>query len=56
MAFDIDMRMLLYLAIITAGIFIFPIESDIPYFYQIIGFGLIGVGGALVYHKSRKSN
>lgn len=55
MAFDIDMTMLLYLAIITAGIFIFPIQSDPPY-YLVIGLALIGVGGALVFHKSRKKS
>jgi hypothetical protein len=56
MAFDIDMRMFLYLAIITAGVYLFPIDWQSPYYYQIIGFGLIGVGAALAYRKSKKSN
>ncbi len=55
MAFDIDQRMLVYLAMITAGIFVFPITSDIQYLYQIIGLGLVGVGGFLVFRKSRKT-
>ena len=54
MVFDIDMRMLFYLGMITAGIFIFPIESSPPY-YLVIGFALIGIGGILVYNKSRKT-
>lgn len=54
MAFDIDQRMLVYLGMITAGIFIFPIESNPPY-YLVIGIALIAVGGFLVYRKSRKS-
>lgn len=56
MAFDIDQRMLVYLGMITAGIYLFPITSDIPYLYQILGLGLVGVGGFLVYRKSRKDN
>ncbi len=54
MPFDIDRTMLVYLGMITAGIFIFPYWSDIPYLYQIIGTALCGVGGFLVYNKSRK--
>jgi hypothetical protein len=54
MPFDIDQRMLVYLAMITAGIFIFPFY-DPPYVYQIIGAALVVVGGVLAYLKSRKS-
>jgi len=55
MPFDIDQRMVVYLGIITAAIFIFPIESpDIPYLYQVVAIILGAIGGFLVYHKSRK--
>ncbi|MDE1770710.1 MAG: hypothetical protein KGI28_09195 [Thaumarchaeota archaeon] len=55
MPFDIDKRMVVYLGIITAAIYIFPIESsDIPYLYQVIGIMLGVIGGILVYRKSRK--
>ena len=55
MPFDIDQRMVVYLGMITAAIFIFPIESsDIPYLYQIVAIVLGAIGGFLVYHKSRK--
>ena len=55
MPFDIDQRMVVYLGMITAAIFIFPIESpDIPYLYQVIAIVLGAIGGFLVYHKSRK--
>jgi len=54
MPFDIDQRMLVYLAMITAGIFLFPFY-DPPYVYQIMGAALVGVGGLLVFRKSRKS-
>ncbi len=54
MAFDIDQTMLVYLGMITAGIFIFPISSDPPY-YLVIGIALIIIGGFLVYRKSRKT-
>lgn len=55
MPFDIDQRMVVYLGIITAAIFIFPIESpDIPYLYQVIAIVLGVIGGFLVYRKSRK--
>ena len=55
MPFDIDQRMVIYLGIITAAIFIFPIESsDIPYLYQVVAIVLGAIGGFLVYHKSRK--
>ena len=55
MPFDIDQRMLVYLGMITAGIFLFPIESHPPY-YLVIGIILVGIGGFLVFRKSRKSN
>ena len=55
MPFDIDQRMVVYLGIITAAIFIFPIESpDIPYLYQVVAIILGAIGGFLVYRKSRK--
>jgi LPXTG-motif cell wall-anchored protein len=54
MPFDIDQRMLVYLGMITAGIFLFPIISDPPY-YLVIGIALVAVGGFLVIRKSRKS-
>jgi len=55
MPFDIDQRMVVYLGIITAAIFIFPIESpDIPYLYQVTAIVLGAIGGFLVYRKSRK--
>lgn len=52
MPFDIDQRMLVYLGMITAGIFLIPI-SDPPY-YMASGIALIVVGGLLVLRKSRK--
>lgn len=55
MPFDIDQRMVIYLGMITAAIFIFPIESpDIPYLYQVVAIVLGAIGGFLVYRKSRK--
>ncbi len=54
MPFDIDQTMLVYLAMITAGIFIFPIESNPPY-YLVGGIALVAIGGFLVFRKSRKS-
>jgi LPXTG-motif cell wall-anchored protein len=53
MALDFDFEMLLYLAIITIGIFIVPIESDPPY-YLIIGLVMIGAGIGLAYRKIKK--
>ena len=53
MPFDIDQTMLVYLGMITAGIFLFPIESNPPY-YLVLGIALIVVGGLLVVRKSRK--
>ena len=54
MPFDIDQRMLVYLGMITAGIFFVPMESNPPYIYQALGIGLIVVGGLLALRKSRK--
>ena len=54
MPFDIDQRMLVYLGMITAGIFLFPIESNPPY-YLVGGIALIAIGGFLVLRKSRKN-
>lgn len=54
MVFDIDQTMLVYLGMITAGIFLFPIEPyPSPYF--IVGIALIVIGGFLVVRKSRKT-
>ena len=54
MAFDIDQTMLVYLGMITAGIFLFPI-APYPSPYFIGGIVLVVVGGFLVYRKSRKN-
>ena len=53
LALDFDMRMLIYLATITIGIFIIPFQSDPP-FYLIAGIGLVGIGCGLVYRKVKK--
>ncbi len=55
MAWDFDSKMLLYLAIITAGIFIIPMgsESDHSY-YLTAGLILIAAGIILVYQKIKK--
>jgi hypothetical protein len=45
-AFDIDHRMLVYLDMITVGIFIFSIASDSPY-YLVIGIALVVISGFL---------
>ena len=52
MPFDIEQRMLVYLGMITAGIFLVP-KSDPPY-YMVAGIALIVVGGLLAFQKSRK--
>ncbi|WP_165776447.1 hypothetical protein [Candidatus Nitrosotalea bavarica] len=51
MPFDIDRTMLVYLGMITAGIFFIAYP---PPYYLALGLGLIVVGGILVLHKSRK--
>jgi glucose dehydrogenase len=53
MALDFDFKMLLYLAIITIGIFVVPIQSDPPY-YLVTGLVMIGTGMVLVYRKVKK--
>ena len=53
MALDFDFKMLIYLAIITIGIFVVPRESNPPY-YLIAGLIMIGAGIALVYRKIKK--
>jgi LPXTG-motif cell wall-anchored protein len=53
MALDFDFEMLFYLATITIGVFIVPMESNPPY-YLIGGLIMIGVGIALVYRKIKK--
>ncbi|HXX06268.1 MAG TPA: LPXTG cell wall anchor domain-containing protein [Candidatus Bathyarchaeia archaeon] len=52
---DFDLEMLLYLAIITIGIFVVPMgtESGPPY-YLIAGLILISAGIILVYRKIKK--
>jgi len=50
MPFDIDKTMVVYLGMITAGIFF--IADPLP--YLALGVGLIVVGGILVLRKSRK--
>jgi len=50
MPFDIDKTMVIYLGMITAGIFFI---AD-PFPYLALGVGLIVVGGILVVRKSRK--
>ncbi len=53
MAWDFDLEMLLYLAMITAGFFMAPSESNPPYL-MVTGIVLIGAGFALVYRKVKK--
>ncbi len=45
--------MLLYLAMITVGFFIAPMESNPPYFV-VVGIGLVVAGFVLVYRKVKK--
>jgi LPXTG-motif cell wall-anchored protein len=53
MVWDFDSEMLLFLAMITAGVFLVPMESDPPYF-SVIGAILIVAGIGLVYRKVKK--
>jgi glucose dehydrogenase len=53
MPLDFDFKMLLYLAIITIGIFLVPIESHPPY-YLVAGLIMISSGIVLVYRKVKK--
>lgn len=46
--------MLAYLAMITAGFFLAPIESNPPY-YLVAGVVLAGAGFGLVYRKVKKN-
>lgn len=53
MAWDFDFEMLFFLSMITAGVFIAPIDSNPPYFF-VIGVVLVAVGVGLVFRKVRK--
>lgn len=53
MTWDFDFEMLFYLAMITAGFFMAPMESTPPYFL-VAGVALIGAGFGLVYRKVKK--
>ena len=54
MAWDFDFEMLFYLAMITAGFFLVPMESNPPYFFAI-GAALVVSGVILVYRKVKKN-
>jgi LPXTG-motif cell wall-anchored protein len=54
MAWDFDLEMLLYLAMITAGFFLVPMDSNPPYFF-VIGVILVAAGVGLVYRKVKKN-
>jgi hypothetical protein len=51
MPFDFDKKTIAYLGMITVGIFF--IEQFTPVYYLVIGFGLVAVGGLLVFRKSQ---
>lgn len=53
MAWDFDSEMLFYLAMITVGIFLVPMESNPPYFFAA-GVSLVVAGIVLVYRKVKK--
>ncbi len=53
MAWDFDFEMLFYLAMITVGFFLVPMESNPPYFF-VIGAILVVAGIGLVYRKVKK--
>ena len=53
MAWDFDLEMLLYLAMITVGFFMAPMESSPPYLL-VAGIVLTGTGFGLVYRKVKK--
>lgn len=57
MAWDFDLEMLLYLAMITVGFFMAPMESVPPYppYFLIGGVILAGAGFGLVYRKVKKN-
>ena len=55
MAWDFDTKMLIYLAIITVGIFIIPMGTETDHtYYLIAGLILIAAGIILVYQKIKK--
>ncbi len=53
MAWDFDFEMLFYLAMITVGFFLVPMESNPPYFF-VTGAILVVAGIGLVYRKVKK--
>ena len=53
MEWDFDLEMLLYLAMITVGFFMAPMESNPPYLF-VSGIILIAAGFGLVYRKVKK--
>ncbi len=53
MAWDFDLEMLVYLAMITVGFFMAPMESNPPYLL-VIGIILAGAGFGLVFRKVKK--
>lgn len=53
MAFDFDLKVLAYLTMITAGVYLVPIEASPPY-YLASGIALMGIGGGLLYRKYKK--
>ncbi len=53
MTWDFDLEMLLYLAMITVGFFMAPMDSNPPYLL-VTGISLIGIGFGLVYRKVKK--
>ncbi|MGI0047494.1 MAG: hypothetical protein ACREBB_09975 [Nitrosotalea sp.] len=54
MAWDFDLEMLFYLAMITVGFFMVPMDSNPPYLF-VTGAVLIGAGFVLVYRKVKKN-
>ena len=53
MVLEFDTKMLLYLGIITIGIFLLPIESNPP-IYLIVGIAIALIGTILVIIKVKK--
>ena len=53
MVLEFDTKMLLYLGIITVGIFLLPIESNPP-IYLIAGIAIVLIGTILVIIKVKK--
>jgi len=53
MVLEFDTKMLLYLGIITVGIFLLPIEADPPV-YLITGIIMAAIGTILVIIKVKK--